>query len=117
MEIVRLILEADINVINSTNKLNYSSLHKAVEGGFTLIVDYLLSNHAYVNIFTSDEKATAPIHIACSNGFIDIVELLVKYGSDINVKCVNGDTPILLVNILILICPLFYLKVTLCIFI
>ena len=101
MEIVRLLLEADVNIINSTNKLNYSSLHKAVDGGFTLIVDYLLSKHANANIFTSDEKATAPIHIACSNGSIDIVELLIKYGSDINVKRVNGDTPILLVNFLV----------------
>ncbi|KAL3320691.1 Ankyrin repeat domain-containing protein 44 [Cichlidogyrus casuarinus] len=60
--------------------------------GSTRIVSALL------NYVSPDDLETpfyaACLHSACQNGFLDVVELLVKNGSDIEMKQ-NGDTPLM----------------------
>jgi ankyrin repeat protein len=41
-----------------------------------------------------DTNGSTPLHVACYNGNIDIVNILLKYNSSVNLCSTNGYTPL-----------------------
>lgn len=93
---VSLLLEYDINIHRRTKK-GETSLILAVKEAEKTIVESLLKKKARVND-TENNGATA-LHSACELDVeIETVQLLLKYGSDINIKDREGLTPLQLVE-------------------
>ncbi|WP_374699517.1 ankyrin repeat domain-containing protein [Wolbachia endosymbiont (group A) of Limnophora tigrina] len=75
------------------DKDNKTPLHLAAEGGYKIVVDFLLSNGA--NIEAKDNKdGWTPLHYAVMKGHSEIVQLLLDRGANINSKAYNGREPI-----------------------
>lgn len=82
----------DENVdINSTDKLGRTALHRASYGGSNLVVEYLLSKGANVNMKTnklSDEpeflSGATPLTYAVLKGHTNVAKTLIENGSDVS---------------------------------
>jgi ankyrin repeat protein len=90
LRMVRLLVEngADVNFKASINQTLEIPLSRAIFGGDTAIVNYLLARGADVS---SDDGSAYPIQYAIRSfapNKIAIIEALIKYGADVNVK--NG---------------------------
>lgn len=69
---------------------------KAAKKGNTFIVKLLLDQDASL-IDARDTDQSTPLHCAVWKGHLSVVELLLKYGADVNAKNQNdhwGDTPL-----------------------
>lgn len=69
-----------------------SPLHLAVKYNNVHVVEFLLQNHANVNI--SDKYGFTPLHLACSNSRIQIIEILLSNNADPTAKSARGLTPL-----------------------
>ena len=67
--------------INSVNINIINSLYLAVGFNYLKIIEFLLKNKANVNIVIQPSRDT-PLHIASSNGNINIIKLLLQYGAN-----------------------------------
>mmetsp|Transcript_61 Transcript_61/g.118 ORF Transcript_61/g.118 Transcript_61/m.118 type:complete len:630 (+) Transcript_61:3-1892(+) len=65
----------------------------AVKGGFVAVAEYLLLNGADVHI-RAGPKVWSAVHIAASNGNVEMVSLLLKYKAAIDVPDADGNTPL-----------------------
>ena len=89
------ILEENEEIQESINKCIYNdsfdssiaAIHLAVEKGYKEICESLLLHGANANIL--DSEGYAPLDIACSQGNVEITELLLKYEADPN-RIVDG---------------------------
>ena len=68
----------------------------AVKSGCYEIVDYLLNNHADVNI--SDRNMNTPLHHALKNKFFKIANLLISKKADEFLSNVKGYSPWMYLN-------------------
>jgi len=70
----------------------YSLLHKATRNRSTCL-EYLLGLSKLKHI---DKLSPyySPFHIASLSSNVGAVKLLLKYGANVNVKCIIGDTPL-----------------------
>lgn len=66
-------------------------LHVAAANGYLTVIEFLLDNHASVDVCDIDQWQ--PIHAAACWGHPDALELLVQAGADLNAKTKNGETP------------------------
>ncbi|CAG2113518.1 unnamed protein product [Medioppia subpectinata] len=66
-------------------------LHIASANGYTTVVEFLLDNH--VSTDECDLDQWQAIHAAACWGHLDVLELLVQNGADVNAKTKNGETP------------------------
>ena len=41
-----------------------------------------------------DEHGMSPLHCAVYGGYLELVQMLISYGADVNIKSRYGDTPI-----------------------
>ena len=57
---------------------------------------YKLGNPSALNVKRSNKET--PLHIASSNGYLEIVQHLVSNGAKVNVKDENFATPLLLAS-------------------
>ncbi|XP_065671588.1 tonsoku-like protein isoform X2 [Hydra vulgaris] len=81
--------------VNHINALGETPLHIAAIAGNTGRVTLLLQQGASVH--ARDASGWQPIHEACNHGFVDIVELLILNGADVNDpggKHCGGTTPL-----------------------
>jgi ankyrin repeat protein len=63
----------------------YTPLAVACRGGFADVTSLLLGEKvALVSIDTTDAAGMCPTHHAAMKGYIDIMELLIKHGADVN---------------------------------
>lgn len=89
------------NAIAKGGKVNYfhrpedqkNSLHVASENGFKEIVLMLLENGAVVDCQAGSTKDTALI-LACHNGHIDVADILLSKGADVNWQNCYGNAPL-----------------------
>jgi ankyrin repeat protein len=81
-------LGANVNTV-FIDSGNSTSLHKAVIIGVPM-VQFLLHNKAHVNAKNID--GDTPAHIAAQTGNKAMVDLLAKYGADLNIKNKEGKT-------------------------
>ena len=81
--------------VNKTNKKNSFPLWIAVWNNDSRMVDLLLKNGADPNQkFKGKDAQIACLEIAAQEGFLEIAQLLVSANADINVKGVEGFTPL-----------------------
>lgn len=83
--------------INAQNDYGLSGLHWAAEKGFTDIAKILIDAKININLATKEHGNTAIISAAL-NGQYEIVNILIKAGSDINYKNYSGNSAILAIN-------------------
>jgi len=65
----------------------------AIEYCHPEVVSLLISHGAKININTISNNVTA-LHVACSEGTLDMVKTLVNHGSCINAETYSGQTPL-----------------------
>jgi pectate lyase len=96
-ELVTLLIAkgADINNRESAGGGFRTPLHRAVISGHTGIVEVLLAEKANVNAPGGWRNET-PLHYAAMSGKsnIDITNMLLAEGAEVNAKDIDGDTPL-----------------------
>lgn len=95
-KIVKLLVEAGVDV-NFQNEQGDTALHIAARNGHEDCAEALLAateGKHRINIELPDKDfGWTPIHIACVNGHMGVVQLLHKAGADINKKDYSSWTP------------------------
>lgn len=91
VEVVRFLLEsgAEVNTL-SRNDLKVTPLNSAAAGRHYEIAMLLLERDANPNI--RQEGDFVPLHSAAMNGQIEMVKILLQYGADKDLKCLDGKT-------------------------
>ena len=92
VEMVGVLLAAGADP-NQTSPQNWSPLHEAAVTGKPEIVRMLLGKGAKPMVFEVQNHGT-PLHIACFHGNLEICQLLVKAGADINARDREHLTPV-----------------------
>lgn len=90
VELAELLLERGAN-IEEVNDEGYTPLMEAAREGHLCVVKTLLKHHALVNAKTEETQETALTLAACG-GFLDVVDLLLKAGADIEL---GASTPLM----------------------
>jgi TonB family protein len=92
--IIRLLLDKKANV-RVQNNVGVTPLHSAVvRGAEPYALELLIGAGAEVNAKATDAGGGwTPLHGAAAQGSIQMVEVLIKHGADINAKDVRGLTP------------------------
>ncbi|XP_075978523.1 myosin phosphatase targeting subunit 75D isoform X2 [Anticarsia gemmatalis] len=66
-------------------------LHIASANGYIKVVEYLLEHRASTDVV--DHDMWQPVHAAACWGHLEVLELLVQYGADLNVRNKHDETP------------------------
>ncbi|XP_028156009.1 protein phosphatase 1 regulatory subunit 16A [Ostrinia furnacalis] len=66
-------------------------LHIASANGYTKVVEFLLEHRASTDVV--DHDVWQPVHAAACWGHLEVLELLVQYGADLNVRNKHDETP------------------------
>ncbi len=92
-DIVEVLIKAgaDVNIIG---RWETTSLHNACLRGHKEIVKILLSSDVSSSINAQNEFKETPLLVACHKGFIDIAEMLIKAGADVNITDNHIQTPL-----------------------
>ncbi|XP_008479872.1 protein phosphatase 1 regulatory subunit 12A [Diaphorina citri] len=69
-----------------------NNLHIAAANGYLRVVEYLLDQH-HVATDVQDKDGWQPVHAAACWGHVDILEILVQNGADLNAKTKHDETP------------------------
>lgn len=103
-EAIQVLLRCGASINFTTPVTRHAALHLAVcsassKGGITLAaggecVELLLQNGA--NVHTQDWEGQAAIHFACQSGREDLVNLLLRYGADVNSLTKQQESPLFL---------------------
>ncbi len=87
--------EKDKNEKQPSTIVTTSMLHEAVRANRKDVVEDILRRNASSELINSfDAFGQAPLHIAASNGFKEITEILIGFGADLNVADKNSWTPL-----------------------
>ncbi|XP_031631877.1 serine/threonine-protein phosphatase 6 regulatory ankyrin repeat subunit C-like [Contarinia nasturtii] len=96
-EVAKLLLDngADVKAIDKTYKR--TPLHEAAIYGHAGVAEVMVINNADVN--AQDYEKCIPLHLATQNWVkrddkVEIVKVLLRYGSYVNAKSANGRTPL-----------------------
>jgi len=87
LDLVKFCVEHEKDVMEGSNGLRLS-----IERGSTEIVRYLLSQGFDIKDYYKGDPTA--IHIACMQGELEIVKLLVEYGCDLSLKNDDRLTPL-----------------------
>ncbi|CAH0549306.1 unnamed protein product [Brassicogethes aeneus] len=80
--------------INAQDINGYSPLIFAVDNNHTKITEYLINHGADVNLRGSKDNRTA-LHVAGLTGNVEMANVLVSNGADINAQDINGYSPLM----------------------
>jgi ankyrin repeat protein len=95
VEMVRLLAAAGAEV-DALDPIGYTALMEAARDRQVDSVRLLLRLGADVNHVSKEHGlALTPLHLAAIGGSVEVVELLVKQGAKMDVKCTLGTTPLL----------------------
>ncbi|XP_066919904.1 E3 ubiquitin-protein ligase MIB2-like [Clytia hemisphaerica] len=97
-EIIEMILDKSPEALNSTQPDGSTPLHFAVRRGKAPMVEYivhLITKYRY-NIDSRTKQGQTALHLACMEGFLAIVKLLLQHGADINAEMNDGNTSVLM---------------------
>ena len=81
---------ADVNAVDQHKN---HCIHFAAKAGHLQIVQYLIEKQNVDKDVNGCENWT-PLHMACWNDQIDIIEYLLSNGADLEAKDINGQTPL-----------------------
>jgi ankyrin repeat protein len=95
----------DLNTINQILDTTHDHLNSFSPDGFTAlglatffgnfqVVKQLLDKGANPNTASNNSFKVAPIHSACAISAVDLAELLINHGANVNAKQMNGVTPL-----------------------
>lgn len=87
-DVVEKILELDANPNLLTNELRQSPLHYAVKNNAVSCIEMFIKSSTEANFNARDINGETPISLALSEGFNDLVPVLIKGNADVNVR--NG---------------------------
>ncbi len=93
-EIVNQLLDKNPEFISLFSSDGFTVLGLASFFGHLSLVKLLLEKGADPNIASNNHLKVAPIHSACAISHIDITELLIRHGADVNAKQIQGITPL-----------------------
>jgi ankyrin repeat protein len=79
--------------INAINIRGHAPIHLATAKGNSDVVKLLLENGADVNVAGTESGCTS-LHYACSLGYVDLCELLVRYGAEADAQTARLETPL-----------------------
>jgi ankyrin repeat protein len=71
----------------------HTPMHFAVESGSSQCVRMLLEAGVSAKEAAGETRST-PLHWACSKRALQVCELLIKYGADVNAADINGNQPL-----------------------
>ncbi|KAF6198752.1 hypothetical protein GE061_006774 [Apolygus lucorum] len=99
LDLVAVILKyANINALSFdvSQKCLQTPLQIAVQRGYEKISDLLITHGADINMPCNTVLGGnyTPLHLACSYGHLGIVKRLLKRGADLEVKTLEGRTPV-----------------------
>lgn len=81
-----------------TGHLQAAEIHVAVIGGEVAMVQALLSEDPDLVNAEDEEYGNTPLHYAAQKGFLELAELLLSRGADINARENIGRTPFFRAN-------------------
>ncbi|MCC7401280.1 MAG: ankyrin repeat domain-containing protein [Chitinophagaceae bacterium] len=93
-ETISQLLDKAPTLLNSFSPDGFTVLGLASFFGHLSLVKLLLNKGANPNIASNNQFKVAPIHSACATSNLNIAELLIKHGADINAKQMKGVTPL-----------------------
>lgn len=79
--------------INAINIRGHAPIHLATAKGNSDVVHLLLENGVDVNVVGTDSGCTS-LHYAASLGYVDLCELLVRYGAETGAQTARMETPL-----------------------
>jgi ankyrin repeat protein len=95
VEKLRVLLDADADLIPARDADGSTALHCATWKGHQAIVTFLLSAGAVVNIHNNNEHwGTTPLHAAAHANQATIAKMLIENGADVNAQDKDGKTPL-----------------------
>ena len=89
---VRVMLDADPDLIRATDEELRTPLHFAAEGGQLEVAGMLLSRGAEID--AEDRGGDTPLHRAVLNGGLEMVDLLLDQEPDLEIRNSYGRTPL-----------------------
>ena len=75
------------------NEMN-TCLLDSVQNGKVYKAIHMIGEGADVNVKGSGSLSSTPLHIACNNNYLKIVEILLDTGADVNATRYDGKTPL-----------------------
>ncbi len=95
VEKLRILLNADANLIHARDTDGSTALHCATWKGHQAVVSFFLSAGADVNIHSNNEHwGTTPLHAAAHANQAAIAQMLIENGADVNAQDKDGKTPL-----------------------
>jgi ankyrin repeat protein len=95
VEKLRVLLDADADLIHARDADGSTALHCATWKGRQAVVTFLLSAGADVNIHSHNEHwGTTPLHAAAHANQAAIAQMLIENGADVNAQDKDGKTPL-----------------------
>lgn len=79
---------------NSKDEQEVTALHIAASEGFLNICEILLDYGLNTELNTMNILMRTPLHLACLKNHLEVAQLLVRSGADINLVDVDGNTGI-----------------------
>ena len=95
-EIVKLLLDHPDIEVNKKNDDGNTALHIMAAFIRNTVKMKLLLDHPDIEVNKKDSAGNTALHIIIVNGYQESIDLLLKYGADINDRNSNGDTPLML---------------------
>jgi ankyrin repeat protein len=86
------LVNSPVNPNRSADRTAQKPLHLAATQGWGNVAEFLITNHAEINITDSERKT--PLHYAAASGQKAIVDLLLARGADVDASDTYGFTPL-----------------------
>lgn len=93
-ETIHRFLDTTPDLLNSFSSDGFTALGLASFFGHFTVVNQLLDKGANPNTASNNSFKVAPIHSACAISAVELAELLIKYGANVNAKQMQGVTPL-----------------------
>lgn len=95
-QIAKLLIEKGADVNARSRSTGITPLMLAIRHNHRAVIDVLIFHKADISMACGLEGGSSPLHVAVKFGFIDIVEILLNNGADINAITELHSTPLYL---------------------
>ena len=83
LDVIKYLVEKQHMFLDTCDALGRSPLKIACDGGHTACAKVLGASYAPI-VNLADRDGQTPFHVACSKGNVELIELLHRYGADLN---------------------------------